>query len=84
MFELVSPSIEKTFYIQASAQEDMNSWIEAIERGKNFYKPSAPFGLQHHVHVDFSSETGFSVRIPFVVYFAPSELFRAGYVANGI
>eukprot|EP01122_Echinamoeba_exundans_P008511 TRINITY_DN2831_c0_g1_i1.p1 TRINITY_DN2831_c0_g1~~TRINITY_DN2831_c0_g1_i1.p1 ORF type:complete len:499 (+),score=118.44 TRINITY_DN2831_c0_g1_i1:50-1546(+) len=60
MFELVSPSIEKTFYIQASTQEDMNSWIEAIERGKNFYKPSAPFGLQHHVHVDFSSETGFS------------------------
>lgn len=37
----------------------MDDWIEAINAGRNFYSVSSPFDLQHHIHVDFNSETGF-------------------------
>lgn len=54
-----SPRIDKSFLIQASSQQEMDDWIEAINAGRNFYSVSSPFDLQHNIHVDFNSETGF-------------------------
>jgi hypothetical protein len=65
MFELVSHKIDKTFYIQAANAEDMQNWIAAIKKGRAFYSVSTPFGLQHNIHVDFNSDTGFVVREPY-------------------
>ena len=62
-FELL-PSTGKIFYIQCNSQEEMDDWIKAITDGKNFYTVSQPYDLNHNVHVDGNSETGFSVRIP--------------------
>jgi hypothetical protein len=59
LFEVSSPRIDKSFLIQASSQQEMNDWIEAINAGRNFYSVSSPFDLQHNIHVDFNSETGF-------------------------
>lgn len=59
LFELSSPRIDKSFLIQASSQQEMDDWIEAINAGRNFYSVSSPFDLQHNIHVDFNSETGF-------------------------
>jgi hypothetical protein len=67
MFELVSPKIEKTFYIQAANGDEMQSWVAAIKKGRSFYAVSTPFGLQHNIHVDFNSDTGFVVRYTYHV-----------------
>ncbi|EGG14776.1 p21-activated protein kinase [Cavenderia fasciculata] len=59
-FELVSPRIDKTFYIQANTHEEMASWIKAVEKGSEYSTVGTPFNLKHIVHVDFNSATGFS------------------------
>ncbi|EFA75580.1 p21-activated protein kinase [Heterostelium album PN500] len=59
-FELVSPRIDKTFYIQATSQDEMNQWIKAVEKGSEYSTVGTPFNLKHIVHVDFNSATGFS------------------------
>eukprot|EP01133_Synstelium_polycarpum_P013342 gene13342-15693_t len=59
-FELVSPRIDKTFYIQATSNDEMTSWIKAVERGAEYSSVGTPFNLKHVVHVDFNSATGFS------------------------
>lgn len=60
-FELSSPRIDKTFLIQAASKQDMDDWVESIKSAKNFYAISTPFALEHKIHVDFKSETGFIV-----------------------
>eukprot|EP01132_Coremiostelium_polycephalum_P004991 gene4991-6215_t len=59
-FELVSPRINKTFYIQATSPDEMSAWMKAVEKGSEFSTVSSPFNLKHEVHVDFNSATGFS------------------------
>ncbi|EGC39974.1 hypothetical protein DICPUDRAFT_91113 [Dictyostelium purpureum] len=59
-FELVSPRINKTFFIQANSQDEMLSWMKAVEKGSEYSTVSQPFNLKHEVHVDFNSATGFS------------------------
>ncbi|KAN0023017.1 hypothetical protein ACTFIV_001557 [Dictyostelium citrinum] len=59
-FELVSPRINKTFFIQANTPEEMASWMKAVEKGSEYSTVSQPFNLKHEVHVDFNSATGFS------------------------
>ena len=59
LFEVCSPRIDKSFLIQAGSQQELDEWIEAINAGRNFYSVSSPFDLQHNIHVDFNSETGF-------------------------
>ena len=59
LFEVASTRIDKSFLIQASSQQELDEWVEAINAGRNFYSVSSPFDLQHNIHVDFNSETGF-------------------------
>lgn len=66
-FELISTKIQKTFYIQAQSEKEMSDWIEAVISGKNFYNVSAPYELNHEIHVNFTSETGFVVCFFFFV-----------------
>jgi len=59
-FELNSPRIAKIFFIQCSHQGELKDWMEAIEVGSEYSSVSAPYNVQHEIHVDFDSETGFS------------------------
>ncbi|GAM21866.1 hypothetical protein SAMD00019534_050410 [Acytostelium subglobosum LB1] len=59
-FELVSPRIDKTFFIQCASADEMSGWIKAVERGSEYSVVGTPFNLKHIVHVDFNSATGFS------------------------
>lgn len=58
-FELISTKIGKTFYIQSKTEKEMSDWIEAVISGKNFYNVSTPYELNHIIHVNFNSDTGF-------------------------
>jgi hypothetical protein len=57
-FELYSPNIQKTFYIQGNNDEEVKSWMRDIQSGSSIVVGS-PLNVKHHVHVDFNSETGF-------------------------
>ena len=61
MFEISSNEFERIYYIQAKTSEDCEEWIQAIEKGNLGGGVSGPFDVQHNVHVDFKSETGFVV-----------------------
>jgi len=58
-FELRAPSIEKTFYIQATSKKEMDEWMELLKKRSDFCLVSAPINVEHNIHVDFNSETGF-------------------------
>ena len=66
-FEIRSPYIDKIYYIQANNEAEMEDWMRAIESASSFECVSEPFNVQHNIHVDFCSETGFSVRVPCAV-----------------
>lgn len=38
----------------------MDEWIRALEKGAEYSCVSSPYNLEHNVHVDFNSATGFS------------------------
>jgi len=57
-FEL-STRVDKTFYIQAENKIQMEDWMQAIKNGSDFCVVGAPFNVEHNIHVDFDSETGF-------------------------
>jgi len=59
-FEIRSPYIDKIYYIQANNEAEMEDWMRAIESASSFECVSEPFNVQHNIHVDFCSETGFS------------------------
>jgi len=60
VFELVAPQIGKGFFIQASTQSDMEEWMKEIQASSEIEIVSSPFNVQHNIHVDFNSETGFT------------------------
>ena len=51
---------DKIFYIHASNEEELSDWIHCIEHASDSDTVSSPFNVQHHIHVDFKSETGFT------------------------
>lgn len=59
-FELSARKIGKTFFIQALNKPDADEWIRALEKGSEYSCVSTPYNLEHNVHVDFNSATGFS------------------------
>mmetsp|Transcript_29622 Transcript_29622/g.33002 ORF Transcript_29622/g.33002 Transcript_29622/m.33002 type:complete len:487 (-) Transcript_29622:165-1625(-) len=58
-FELFSPQISKVFYIQCEDQNTMEDWIYAVKSGSDYCVVGDPFNVEHNIHVDFNSETGF-------------------------
>jgi len=60
ILELTSTRINKTFYIQANDQQEVKGWLKAIEQGSEYSSVSAPYNVQHEIHVDFDSTTGFT------------------------
>jgi len=59
-FELNAPRINKIFYIQAATAMEAKEWRDAIDAGSEYSSVSAPYNVQHEIHVDFDSATGFS------------------------
>lgn len=62
-FEITAPRISKSFLIQANSPQEVKDWLEAIETASEYSSVSAPYNVQHEIHVDFDSATGFSVII---------------------
>tara|TARA_R110002050_G_scaffold34420_7_gene86965 strand:- start:1203 stop:2303 length:1101 start_codon:yes stop_codon:yes gene_type:complete len=60
VFELNAIQIGKVFYIQASTNSDMEEWMKALQSASQIEVVSSPFNVQHNIHVDFNSETGFT------------------------
>jgi len=60
VFEIRSPYIDKIYYIQANSVSEMEDWMRSIENASSLECVSEPFNVQHNIHVDFNSETGFS------------------------
>ena len=60
-FELTAPRINKVFFIQASSKAEAEEWIKAIDAGSEYSCVSSPYNVEHKIHVDFNSATGFSV-----------------------
>jgi len=58
--ELSSPRISKTFVIQCNSSQEMREWLLAIETAAEYSSVSAPYNVQHEIHVDFDSATGFT------------------------
>jgi len=58
--ELTANKISKTFLIQCNNAQEMKEWLQAIETGAEYSSVSAPYNVQHEIHVDFDSATGFS------------------------
>jgi len=56
-FELYSPGIPKTFYIQASTESEMDVWMKALQNGSSIVV-GAPSNVRREVHVDLT-ESGF-------------------------
>lgn len=59
-FELTAPRINKNFLIQASSQSEAEQWMKALEKGAEYSCVSSPYNVEHKIHVDFNSATGFS------------------------
>eukprot|EP01121_Diplochlamys_sp_Union-15-3_P015057 TRINITY_DN4907_c0_g1_i2.p1 TRINITY_DN4907_c0_g1~~TRINITY_DN4907_c0_g1_i2.p1 ORF type:complete len:253 (+),score=46.87 TRINITY_DN4907_c0_g1_i2:23-760(+) len=54
-FEVFSPMINKSFYIQASDKSTMEEWVTAIKAGSEYCPIGTPFNIEHKVHVDINS-----------------------------
>jgi hypothetical protein len=60
VFELNAPKLQKVFYIQCASQQEMDQWLRKVEDGADYSSVSSPFNIEHKIHVDFNSATGFS------------------------
>lgn len=59
LIEVSSTDFERVFLIQAPDGSVCEEWVQAIESASCVAGVSAPFDIQHNVHVDFDSDTGF-------------------------
>eukprot|EP01102_Stenamoeba_stenopodia_P008981 TRINITY_DN2631_c0_g1_i1.p1 TRINITY_DN2631_c0_g1~~TRINITY_DN2631_c0_g1_i1.p1 ORF type:complete len:494 (+),score=101.39 TRINITY_DN2631_c0_g1_i1:284-1765(+) len=53
-FQLTSVADNKTFYIAAKSEEEMNGWMTAIKEANSV---SAPIKVKHVHHIEFDNET---------------------------
>jgi hypothetical protein len=59
VFELTAPRINKTFLIEATSDAELVAWLDAIETAaQSASNVSAPFNLEHRIHVDWHSASG--------------------------
>jgi hypothetical protein len=81
-FELNAPSISKMFIIQCNSDAEVKQWIEAISSGSEYSSVSAPYNVQHEIHVDFDSATGFSGLPPEWEAILKGSISKAEVIAN--
>jgi len=81
-FELSAPKINKVFYIQANNKPEVQEWIRALEKGAEYSCVSNPYNVEHKIHVDFNSATGFSGLPPEWEAMLKSSLITKNEVLN--
>jgi hypothetical protein len=61
MYELEAPTIQKNFFLVAPSADERESWMSAIRQAASLIPSvvSGPYEVQHRVHVDFDSSTGY-------------------------
>jgi len=59
VFELHSTDFDRVYFLQANSESERTEWMNAIEKSVDSLIQK-PFDVQHRIHVDFNSETGFS------------------------
>lgn len=73
----------KTFYIECNSEKEMKDWKQAFQTGSEYSSVSAPYNVQHEIHVDFDSATGFSGLPPdWEALLKTSGITRDEVVAN--
>jgi hypothetical protein len=81
--ELICPKIQKTFFIQGNSQTEVDDWIKALEKGSEYSTVSTPYNVEHKIHVDFNSTTGFSGLPPeWEAMLKSSAITRGEVLAN--
>eukprot|EP01095_Lingulamoeba_sp_RSL-Kostka_P011922 TRINITY_DN464_c0_g2_i10.p1 TRINITY_DN464_c0_g2~~TRINITY_DN464_c0_g2_i10.p1 ORF type:complete len:480 (-),score=195.32 TRINITY_DN464_c0_g2_i10:319-1758(-) len=58
IFEIRSDNFQRVYYLQCENEQDREDWMNSIKATKE--SVSDPFNVEQIIHVDFSSETGFS------------------------
>ena len=61
LIEIASTDFERVFIIEAPNESVCEDWVQVIEGASGTAGVSAPFDIQHNIHVDFDSDTGFKV-----------------------
>eukprot|EP01099_Mayorella_cantabrigiensis_P006365 TRINITY_DN527_c0_g2_i1.p1 TRINITY_DN527_c0_g2~~TRINITY_DN527_c0_g2_i1.p1 ORF type:complete len:492 (-),score=106.24 TRINITY_DN527_c0_g2_i1:93-1568(-) len=59
-FELYCPEQDKEYQIVCETKTDLTEWMKFIQEAAEFDCVSSPFNVEHHIHVDFNTQTGFS------------------------
>ena len=59
-FEVSDSRSGKMHFLHANSREEMDQWVEAIEKASKHNPVSEIIALKHTVHVNFDSEMGFS------------------------
>jgi len=59
-FELYCPEQDKEYQIVCETKTELNEWMKFIQEAAEFDCVSSPFNVEHHIHVDFNTQTGFS------------------------
>lgn len=63
-FIISSKYSSKPFYLQASNQSELETWISALKKGSEYSPVSNPFNISHDTHVDFDASKGGFIGLP--------------------
>jgi hypothetical protein len=58
-FMINSRASQKVFFIQTASKQEMDDWLAAIEKGREYSPVGQPFNVHHKLHVQFNAAKGF-------------------------
>ena len=62
---MISPKFQaKPIYLQAANSSELDGWLSALKKGRNYSPVSNPFNVSHDTHVDFDASRGGFIGLP--------------------